>query len=63
MDEAMNEFGLRPVLRKSGAEPLQENGAAAGIKLLDFWQWSDTSRAERINVAALFICFLIRSIC
>jgi len=38
----MNDSGLRPILRKSGEELFQENGASVGIKLLDFWQWSSS---------------------
>jgi hypothetical protein len=38
----MDEYGLRPVLRKSGGEPFQENGASVGISVLDFWQWSSS---------------------
>lgn len=38
----MNEYGHRYVLRKSGEELFQEDGAPVGIKLLDFWKWSSS---------------------
>ncbi|MUL34818.1 hypothetical protein [Gloeocapsopsis dulcis] len=38
----MNEYGLRQVLRKSGKDLFQEDGAPVGIKLLNFWQWSSS---------------------
>lgn len=38
----MNEYGFRPVLRKSGNELFQEDGRSVGITLLDFWQWSSS---------------------
>ena len=37
-----NEYGLRPVSRKSGEELFQENGASVEMKLLNFWQWSSS---------------------
>ncbi len=32
----------RDVLRKTGEELFQEDGAPVGIKLFDFWQWSSS---------------------
>jgi hypothetical protein len=38
----MDEYGLRLVLRKSGEEQFQANGASVGVSVLDFWQWSSS---------------------
>ena len=56
----MNEFGLRPVLRKSGAESAQGNGTAAGIRLLDFWEWSSSDLLSN-TLRGRFAEFLVAS--